>query len=389
MRVLSISHLFPNKCNPNKGVFVKERLKSISKQIDLSIIAPVSYFPFMRLLPRYEYLDKLTFKENIDGLDIIHPRYLVVPGILKFTDGYLFYLSMNKFITNIIREKRFHLLDFQWGYPDAFAGFLWSKKLGKKIILTIRGNESICYFEKSFRKKMMFNILNKFDHIITVSTDLKDKVVKNCFVDDAKVTVIPNGIDHTKFYLMDKKEAQKKCNLDPHKKYILSLSRLSPEKGLEHLLTAFSNIRQLNVELILVGEGPLKNTLTRIADNLKIKDKLKFIGEIQHDETCVWYNAVDVFCLPSLWEGCPNVIIESLSCGTPVVSTRVGGVPDLIQSDECGFMVSPGDDFALLKALERALIHDWNRHKVCRIGGKNSWDHVASKVISVYEKVIS
>jgi len=387
MKVLSVSHLFPNNMKPNTGTFIKERLKSVAKNINLTIVAPVPYFPFMSLFNRYKYANHVAESEIFDGLCVMHPRYLLIPRVFKFLDGYLYYLSMNNFFQRLIEKNHYDILDFQWGYPDAFAGFLWARRMKKKIILTVRGNESICYFERSIRKKMMFRILKHFDHIITVSSDLKSKVVNDCGVSSDKVEVIPNGIDVQKFYPMDKNESRKICNLESSKKYILCISRLSQEKGLDNLLRGFSKLGT-DVELIIIGDGPLRELLIAQSKALNIVDRLHLIGEISHKDTRAWYNASDIFCLPSLWEGCPNVIIESLACGTPVVSTYVGGIPDLITSKEHGILVPPGDHRALSKALRNALDRTWNRQNISKTGSVKTWDHVASKVISVYEKVL-
>jgi len=372
---------------PNTGTFIKERLKNVAKNINLTIVAPVPYFPFMSFLDRYKYANHVAESEIFDGLPVMHPRYLLIPRVFKFLDGYLYYLSMNNFFQGIIERNHFDILDFQWGYPDAFAGFLWARRMKKKIILTVRGNESICYFEKSIRKKMIFRILKHFDHIITVSSDLKSKVVNDCGVNSDRVEVIPNGIDVQKFYLMDKNESRKICNLELSKKYILCISRLSHEKGLDNLLKGFSKLSR-DVELIIIGDGPLRESLITLSRALNIVDRLHLIGEISHKDTRAWYNAADIFCLPSLWEGCPNVIIESLACGTPVVSTCVGGIPDLIPSEEYGVLVPPGDHIELSKALKNALDNTWDRRNISKTGSLNTWDHVASKVISVYEKVL-
>ena len=142
------------------------------------------------------------------------------------------------------------------------------------------------------------------------------------------------------------------CGLEDNKKYILSLSRLSHKKGLEYLFKAFSSLDAKDTELVVVGDGPLKEKLVIMASDLKIANKVKFIGSVPHKETYLWYNAADVYCLPSLWEGCPNVIIESLACGTPVVSTKVGGIPDLVPANDYGFLVHAGDAVSLANALD-------------------------------------
>ncbi len=389
MKILSVSHMFPNNQRPNVGVFVKERLKSLSKVVNTTIVAPVPYFPLSYMIDNYRYTKAIPLKEEFDGLHVHHPRYLLVPKICKFSDGYLYYKSINKFIIKKFRKDSYDLLDFHWVYPDAYAGLKWARLFNKKIVVTIRGNESICYFENSLRKKMLMDTLRSVDHIIAVSTDMKNKVVDEYGVEDRNVTVIPNGIDTQKFYAAEKTKAQGKCYLKPGKKYILSLCRLSKEKGLEYLLKAFSLLDVNDAELIMVGDGPLRTHLVGLAQQLNIANKVRFIGEVPHEDVCTWYNVADVYCLPSLWEGCPNVVIESIACGVPVVSTNVGGIPDLISSDDYGFIVSPGDVAQLSEALRGALEKNWNRGKIALYGSSNTWANVADRIVNLFRELLS
>lgn len=387
MKILIISHLFPNKIRPLYGVFVKERAKYISRKVSLKIVAPVPYFPMADLLSRYRDTNKIESMEVIDDLSVFHPRYLLVPGLFKFSDGYLYYLSLNSFITDVVRDTSADLLDFQWGYPDAFAGVIWAKRLRKKLILTVRGNASICFFEKSLRKRMVLNSLRFVDHIVAVSNDLKQKLINNYNISDKKITVISNGINSCEFYKSGKDEARKICGLEPGKKYILSLSRLSFEKGIMYLLKAFASIMTDNLILLIGGDGAQKKQLQKLARDLNIHNNVCFVGGIPHEKTMHWYNASDVYCLPSLWEGCPNTIIEALACGTPVVSTLVGGIPDLVDS-RVGYLVPPKDSDALARALESAIKRSWNYAEIAAIGQGNSWDNVADKTIEVYRNVL-
>jgi len=380
--------MFPNRAWPNKGIFVKERLKALSRMINNTIVAPIPYFPFLSLARKYKGLDYIPLLEDYDTLSVYHPRYFMIPKYFKCMDGQLYYCALHPFISQMIKNYNFEILDFHWVYPDAFAGLKWAREFGKKIVVTIRGNESICYLEKSLRKRMVINTLKSVDHIIAVSNDMKEKVVQEYGVERKKVTVIPNGIDPKKFFRTNKLDAQKQCGLELGSKYILALSRLSPEKGLDSLIKAFLGVSRQDTTLLIVGDGPLKSKLEEMVKDLGISKKVLFFGAVPHDETVKWYNAADVFCLPSLWEGCPNVVIESLACGIPIVASNVGGIPDLIPNDSYGILVPAGDPVSLARALDDALNKEWDREKIAKFGSRNTWDHVAEQVIEVFEKVL-
>ncbi len=138
-----------------------------------------------------------------------------------------------------------------------------------------------------------------------------------------------------------------------------------------------------------MGDGPLKQKLHKMASDLGIVDGVKFIGAVHHEETVLWYNAADIYCLPSLWEGCPNVIIESLACGTPIVSTTVGGIPDLVPDNDYGFLVPAGKSNLLAVALDNALRKEWDCQRIAQYGSKNTWRHVANSVVGVFKSVLN
>lgn len=387
MKVLAVSHLFPNAVYPNNGVFVKERLKNISFKADITIVAPVPHFPFASRIPRYRGLHRVPSVESYDGLNVRHPRYFLIPGFLKSMDGWLYRASMHRYFSEVIRTINPDILDFHWTYPDSYAGLRWARQFRKKLIVTVRGNEAIYYFDRSRVRKTVEHILSHADHVIAVSADLQRKLVSEYGVLPENVTVISNGIDASKFSYGEKLKARASCGLNPEGQYILSLCRLSSEKGLDHLLKAVHQMSNSKARLIVVGDGPEKNKLQALTDNLGIKDRVIFVGAIHHDKTAIWYNAADCYCLPSLWEGCPNTVIESVASGIPVVASRVGGIPDLID-ERVGRLVEPGNHLQLAGALDDVLSTSWDSHGISEIGHRNSWGNVADRVLDVYRKVM-
>jgi glycosyltransferase involved in cell wall biosynthesis len=381
--------MFPNSINPHIGVFVKERLKHVSQKTDLTMVAPVQSFPFSDHTAKYAGLSKLQDKEVIDGMTVHHPRYFMIPKYFKILDAMFYGRSLESYMEKMASRENFDIFDFHWVFPDAIGGLLWARKLGKKTVVTVRGNEAIYYFERNRIRKVVQKRLAEFDHVIAVSNDLKSKIVSEFGVHSSRISVIPNGVDTEKFSRMDKCEARRRCGLAEGNRYLLTVSRLSNEKGLENLLRAFGGIRCTDSTLVIIGDGPLEAKLIALSTELGIRKRVKFMGVLGHADICAWYNAADLFCLPSLWEGCPNVVIEALACGTPVVASQVGGIPDLVPSPDYGSLVPPGDVAALTVALEKALDKDWNRQGISQFGSANSWGDVADKVISVFEEVLS
>jgi len=388
MRIVSICHMFPNSVHPNMGIFVKERLLHVAKKIDLTMVAPVPLFPFIERTKKYAGYKSIQLREECDGLTVFHPRYFMIPKYLKSLDSYFYEMSLRPFVKNIFEETDAQLLDVHWVYPDGFAALEWARKFNKKVVVTVRGNEALHYYQETAIRKMIVKKMHLFDHVISVSDDLKFKLINEYNVSPDKITVIHNGVDKTKFVPIDKAYARSKCGFADNYKYILAISRLSSEKGMEFLLEAMKMLTTANVKLVLVGNGPLYGTLNDFVIKYNLSDKVHFIGTVPHEDLHLWYNAADAFCLSSLWEGCPNVVIESLACGTPVVSSDVGAVPHFV-NDSCGMVVPRGDAVSLSKSLDKALNSIWDQRVISDAITLREWSEVAENVIDVFMKVIA
>ncbi len=163
------------------------------------------------------------------------------------------------------------------------------------------------------------------------------------------INVIPNGINCDQFSpSMDR--------LD--KKQILFVGRLKPGKGAKYLIDAFVKLHKYhpNYDLLLVGEGPLKNELKSYASNLDINDCIKFVGQVPNDKIVSYYQESDVFVLPSLSEGLPRTVLESMACETPVIVTDLEQLVDII--DGCGLTVSPESPEDIFRQLKKLLEND-------------------------------
>ena len=388
MKIISICHMFPNSVNPNLGIFVKERLLHVANKVDLTMVAPVPSFPFIERTKKYAGYRNILLQEECDGMTVLHPRYFMIPKYFKELDSLFYEISLRPFIKNIIEKNGADLLDVHWVYPDGFAALEWARQFNKKVVVTVRGNEAIHYYQNTAIRKMIVDKMSLFDHVISVSDDLKNKLINEYNVNPDKITVVHNGVDKAKFSPIDKASARSKCGLTADGKYILAISRLSSEKGLEILLEAMKMLVTENVKLALIGDGPLYGTLNDFVVNNNLSTKVNFIGAVPHKDLNLWYNAADVFCLSSLWEGCPNVVIEALACGTPVVSSNVGAVPHFVSGD-CGLLVPPGNFALLAKALDTMLNHSCSQASISTTPALQGWDYVADNVIDVFEKVLA
>jgi glycosyltransferase involved in cell wall biosynthesis len=140
------------------------------------------------------------------------------------------------------------------------------------------------------------------------------------------------------------------------------------------------------VTLHVVGDGECRAEYEQMARQLGVARAVHFAGAAAHDQVPLWISAADVLCLPSLREGCPNIVIEALACGRPVVGSAVGGVPALL-SEDTGILVAAEDSAGFAAALEQALSRSWNPEDIRRSVAARTWTQVAGRYLDVFRSV--
>ena len=191
------------------------------------------------------------------------------------------------------------------------------------------------------------------DAEVCVSAGVRDFMAQGGFPKH-KLAVIPNGVDAARFAGRDA-AFKARLNLRPDAPLVATIGRLHEQKGMEHFVRAAASVHHSRPDchFIIVGAGPLEAALRAAAKRLHLEGALTFLG--QCDDIPALLKATDVFVLASLWEGMPNVVLEAMAAGVPVVATRVEGTVDLIEQGETGLLVMPRDVPGLASAIQRLL----------------------------------
>jgi len=327
--------------------------------------------------------------------------------------------SVRKFI-ELNQKKTFDLVWSQSFDAFGFAGF--GKRLARPpIVATLHG--SIVQECKSFFSDIKTGYKNPVhiakglarlcfayficqrpllamaEKIICVSPVVADDIVKWFGPSYAyKCAVIQNGIDVDYFSPDPEKGAiiRNRHGIPADQPLILSLGRLTPEKGHHVAIHALKKLcdRKINARLIIAGEGDYLARLRDIAEKSGMKERIVFTGFIPHDEAVAYYNAADVFVMPTLTvEGLPFVLLEAMACGTAVIASRIGGNSRLISDKVDGLLVEPGNINDLACNIER-LINDLRmRDAISRKGRrkvveKYSVECMVENTLAVMEEVV-
>jgi glycosyltransferase involved in cell wall biosynthesis len=362
-----------------KKVYVLVRYKPISKI--------VKYLPF-KSLKKYEDSYVVDLNNVPDNVEVIRTPVWYLPfGVFYKWAGYLHYKAVKKAIKKYNIE--FDLIHSHFIWTAGYVGMRLKEDYKKAFVVTGHGFDVYDLpFQSADWKERIKKILQSADKVLTVSKS-NEKIIKELGVDE--VAVLTNGYSGRLFYLKDKGECREKLGLPLDKKIILTVGNLVEVKGYEYLIKAVNIVRKRNPELICyhIGTGPLYGSLRKLVDDLDLGTHFKFLGRKPHHKLVDYFGASDFFVSSSLSEGNPTVMFESLGCGKPFIGTKVGGVPEIINSPKCGILVPPASDEKLAEAIVKALRKNWREEVIRSYAQRYTWDNVLKSILCVYKQILS
>ena len=381
MKILTYTSLYPNSANPNHGVFVAQRMAHLARRpgISVHVVAPVPFCPAWARIPEWQQFRCIPAQETINGVTVYHPRYLLVPKISMPLHGVAMYLGSIRLARRLHWEIGFDCIDGHYVYPDGFAAVMLGRALGIPTFVSARGTDINVFPSFTSIRPMIRWTLRHAAGGIAVSTPLRDKMVSLGLLPE-KARVIGNGVDASRFVPLDRAECRKRLEIRAEK-VIVSVGSLIESKGHQLALAALPEVlsQHASLKLYIIGSGPIRERLQRLAVTNGIAANVHLVGRVPNEELKYWYSAADVTCLFSEREGWPNVLLESIACGTPVVATSVGGIPEVLASDDVGLMVE-GKMECAAAGLRRGLTHGWDREALRRFAERRTWDSVAAEL---------
>jgi len=392
--VLVLSHVFPNPCNPVAGTYVLDQVKALRELgVKVFVVSPSPWPPpLLGFLPRVGKFHAVPNRSEVAGCLIEYPRVLTFPGQTVYMEGLLYYLRCRSLVRKLVRENGVTLIHAHMILPDGLAAVLLGKELKVPVVCTLHGSDIRIYPHRDRITRWLTKwALRNADHLLAVSSELKNKALS--LSPRAKISVVCNGADPSAFMPMSKAESRARLGLLPGKKIVLFVGNIKQVKGIEFLLQAISQLRRDDLQLCLVGEGESRPALISMAHRLGIAEQCKFAGRQPHDEIAFWLTAADCVVLPSLSEGLPTILVEAMFCGTPVVATDVGGVPEIVQNRRTGLLVKPQDSESLAQAIAEILADpDLSSELVqlarAQVQGRLTWDANARATIAAYDNVL-
>lgn len=394
LRILVISHMYPNLVNPQSGIFVHNQCRALqAADVDIEVISPVPSFPFY---PKWNGYRDLPAQKIEDGIPISYVSTRMYPGGIGFsTYGRHYAYALTSKIKEVRKRFAFDVVHCHTLFPDGNAGALLKDQLQVPLVTTAHGSDVMLYPKRSSRvKKKTIQAIKQSDAVITVSKRLEQEVRE--LVSDASVTTIYNGFAPELFFPRDKVEARHMLGLDVTQKNLLFVGNLYPVKGLSYLLQAFNLLldKAPNVHLHIVGDGRLRNSLEKEVANMNIDEQVTFHGRQPYEAIPTWLQSADAVVLSSLSEGLPSILLESMGCGVPMISTDVGGIKEILQDQRTGLLVPPENAEALAQAMVRMMVDQEDQRDLYGKAARNAsysytWRQNAENHLELYETVMN
>lgn len=271
-------------------------------------------------------------------------------------------LALTSKMVDVVRFERLDLLHVHYAIPHAASAVMAREILASQhnihipIVTTLHGTDiTIVGQDPSFAPVVNYSI-NESDGVTAVSDYLRQETL-NYFDIRNEIEVIPNFIDTTRFYRMNKNHF--KQALCPNgEKVLVHVSNFRPVKRAPDVVHVFHRLREegLAIKLLLVGDGPDRMTAQRVARELGVYDDIRFLGKQEPVEEIL--SIADVFLIPSGSETFGLAALEAMACSVPVVSSDIGGLPELNIDGETGFLCPLGDIDTLTERTRRILTDD-------------------------------
>ena len=381
MKILTFSTLFPNSEKPGHGIFVETRLRHLvaSGQVEARVVAPAPWFPSKHpVFGQYARQARVPRREVRHGIQVAHPRYVVLPKIgMNVAPGLLFQSAKGTIGRMIDEGYDFDLIDAHYFYPDGVAAALLARYFNKPFVITARGSDITLFPQFALPRKMILWAARRADAVITVCNALRDEVI-GLGVDPARVTSLRNGVDLQLFRPPEQRQERPFT--------LITVGHLVPVKAQELSIGALPLLP--GVRLVIAGDGPNRGMLENLVRELKVEDRVTFLGAVSQQELRVQYGQADAMVLSSSREGWANVLLESMACGTPAVASRVYGTPEVVAAPEAGVLMDERTPQGVADAVNRLRANYPERAAVRRYAEGFSWDDTTAGQLRLFRSIL-
>jgi glycosyltransferase involved in cell wall biosynthesis len=386
LRILTFTTLYPNAAQPHHGIFVETRLRQLvdSGAVAARVVAPCPWFPSSApRYGRYAEFARIPRAETRLGLAIEHPRYPLPPKIgMSAAPLLLFAAMLPRLRRQMTAGGDFDLIDAHYFYPDGVAAVMLGRALGRPVVVTARGDDLDLFPRFAMPRRWICWAAGRAAGLVAVSGGLKNRLVA-LGIPPARVCVLRNGVDLSRFRPVERELFRRRLGLSGP--ILLAVANLVPKK--RHRLMIDALARLPGVNLVIVGEGPERRAIDGVVRDRRIAERVHLLGRLPQERLPEIYSAADVLLLPSEREGWPNVLLESMACGTPVIVSNIDGFDEIVAAPEAGRILAETTPATLAAAIEDLLSHPPNRADTRRYAERFDWGTTTRGQLALFETI--
>jgi len=382
LKIAVVTRYFPSSAEPWQGRSAYQTLRVLARETDLRVFYPNAKYPSF-LKPRSRIYETLDPSYSPTEVNVNYFDYAALPMFSRPLNGWM----AARLLMPHVRDFAPDLIFSIFLYPEGYAALKIGQALSVPVVAMAIGSDLHSIGDR-FSAMHTRSVLRGVDFLVAVSDDLRKRAVA-MGAPPEKTRAIVNGSDLSVFRVGDRLGARQQLHIDPSSEAIVYIGRIDVKKGLRELVAAAATLhpQRSKLHVYLVGEGPDRAIIDEVIRSSDAAGYIHTLPPCTFNDVAVWMTAADLVTLPSYMEGCPNVVLEALACGRPVVATHVGGIPE-IMNDECGRLVPPRDSAELARALASVLDGAWDAAAISAHWSR-SWSTVAAELRDTFEAVVS
>lgn len=366
--LLLFTSLYPYPWQPSRATFNFQQYQALSDHYVIHYLVPVPWLSWFR------YFFTLLRQKQYPNVSYFPMFY--IPGLWRSMNGLFLLLSVVLCISPLLRLLRAKRVLASWAFPDALVAAWLKPVAGFKLVIQCLGSDVNVHQQIPVRRRMLAKAFSRADAVVTVSEDLASKVRAIC--PQAQAITIYNGVNFERFALQADK---------PVKKRLIFIGNLLRTKGVYELIQALALLEQEDAELHIVGGGPELAGITQLVAELGLQHQVILHGRLPHEKVGLLLQQSQLLVLPSYQEGVPNVIMESMACGVPVVATAVGGIPEVV-SEQSGILLADHLPATIAAGIRLAWQHPWDSKAIRQSIRHYTWQANSLQLATLLEQGI-
>lgn len=383
MRIALVTPMFPVPHDHTRGRYIYETARCLARIARVRILQQPRY-PDLPFIKARNFLhERIPSDYQMQDVDVQTSEYVALPAVSRPFNGFVSAASlipqMRSFDPDVVLAY--------WLYPDGFAAVRAAATLGKPAVIGALGSD--VHVPNRIGAFFSRRAVRRADGVLAVSEHMRRAIIRDLGGTADKVHAVVNGFNHDIFRPLPRAACRAALGLPESRRQIVYVGRLVREKGLLELLEAFTALAGHDpaLDLALVGDGIMRHDLEGRLSAEGLQGRVRLVGGKDPQGVAQWIGASDLLCLPSWSEGYPNVVVEALACGRPVVATDVGGTSEIVRGGN-GLLVKPRDASALKQALQQVLAATWSPDSLAATVTR-SWDDVARETADVCRAVVA